>query len=735
MTAIPPEEMALLDKTVMKNYLKPLAVKRKTICVLSSATLTTAFAVSFSTLAYAQSSGNSNLQIEATGSQESSLSILTPTKILQGNELLDKLGTTLGATIGNELGVSQTGYGTGSSRPVMRGLEGARVQILQNGLSVGDVSSISADHAVASPVANARQIEILRGAAALKYGSGSSGGLVNIVNDRILTNLPDKATGAINSSYESVSNGRAASGVVDAAFGSVAVHMDTAINNNQNYRFPGSSIQSQGRPADGWSVPPEGGEAANYTGKLPNSFNNQNNIGLGASYIGKSGYTGVSLERLNNNYGIPTPEGGSINQSQNRYDFQHETRDPFGNFSALKFSAANSNYNHTEFNGEGVAAALWKNIANEARLDLSHKAFMGWKGNIGAQVTRSSLEATELSSGDYAIVPSTKTNSNALFWIEEGKWGPLQANLGLRYDNVKQNPNAATIFPYDSAAAGNGINFEQNGISSTNGPANPQAISRNFNLMSYSAGALWNFVHGYGAGLAYTVSQRAPSAQELYAYGEHESTATFVVGNSNLNKETSHNIELTAQKTMGIIKGKASLYVNKFNNYIYGNYIAGESAGDENFSVVVAQQAAATIKGAEAELTYNWKQTGSGARLFGDVSRGTFDAGGNLPLQPAPRVGVQVAHQKNNWLANASYTYSFEQNNLASWEIGPAPSYNLLNAGLSYTERVNQISWTGYINLRNLLNEQIRYASTPMAVRLYAPQPGRSIMVGVRATF
>jgi iron complex outermembrane receptor protein len=186
---------------------------------------------------------------------------------------------------------------------------------------------------------------------------------------------------------------------------------------------------------------------------------------------------------------------------------------------------------------------------------------------------------------------------------------------------------------------------------------------------------------------------------------------------------------------MGTIKGKASLYVNKFNNYIYGNYIAGESAGDENFSVVVAQQAAATIKGAEAELTYNWKQTGSGARLFGDVSRGTFDAGGNLPLQPAPRVGVQVAHQKNNWLANASYTYSFEQNNLASWEIGPAPSYNLLNAGLSYTERVNQISWTGYINLRNLLNEQIRYASTPMAVRLYAPQPGRSIMVGVRATF
>ena len=710
----------------MNHYYRSLIAKRNALDLFKSVGLTATLTVSFSVIAYAQSSSNPNLQIEATGSQESNLSILTPTKILQGNELLDKLGTTLGATLGNELGVSATGYGVGSSRPVIRGLEGARVQILQNGLSVGDVSSISADHAVATPLQNAQQIEILRGAAALKYGSGSSGGLVNVVNERIHTTLPEQVSGVANTSYETVNNGRAASGVLEGSVGSIALHVDTAINNAQNYRFPGQSTQSQGQPAAGWDVPP-GGAENNYTGKLPNSFNNQNNLGLGASYIGKSGYTGISIERLNNNYGIPTPEGGAINQSQNRYDFQHETRDPFGNFSAIKFSAANSNYNHTEFGPDGVAAALWKNIANEARLDLSHKNFMGWKGNIGAQVTRASLEATDLASGSYAIVPSTKTNSNALFWIEEGRWGALQANVGLRYDRVNQNPNAAT-------------NYEAGAIT-YNPPATPDSINtptaenRNFNLMSYSAGGLWNLVHGYGLGAAYTVSQRAPSAQELYAYGIHEATATFVVGNSNLSKETSHNIELTAQKVLGKVRGKASVYMNKFNNYIYGNYINGAVATDEAFSVVVAQQAAATIKGAEAELTYNWNQFGSGARLFADASQGTFDAGGNLPLQPAPRVGLQLAQQKNKWLANASYTYSFEQNRLASWEVGPTPSYNLLNAGLSYTEKVNKISWTGYLNLRNLLNEQIRFATTPMAVRLYAPQPGRSLMAGVRAAF
>ena len=669
-----------------------------------------------------------SFEITATGSQEATQSILTPTKVLQGDELLNKLGSTLGATLANELGVSATGYGAGSSRPVIRGLEGSRVQILQNGLSVGDVSNISQDHAVGNNMQNAHQVEILRGAAALLYGSGSSGGLVNVVNDRILTNLPDRPTGALNTSYETVNNGRAGALELDGAFGSVAVHMDTAINNGNNYRIPGNSTQSQGEPAGGWTVPPDGNGGNNYSGKLPNSYSTQNNLGFGVSHIGESGYTGVSVERLNNNYGIPTPEGGSINQSQNRYDLQHQTRDPFTGFSSFKFSAANSNYNHTEFNNVGAAASQWKNIANEARLELAHNPIAGWKGIFGAQVTAASLNASEVNTGSYAIIPPTKTNSNALFWIEEGKWNSLQGSLGLRYNNVAQNPNLGTTLE------------PQPTIPPIGGVTPSIALqNRNFNLMSYSAGGLWGFMQGYGAGIAYTVSQRAPSAQELYSYGAHESTATFDIGNPNLTKETSHNLEFNIQKTSGFVRSKASVYANRFNNYIYGYYTGTSinNPGQEGngFNVVTAQQAAATIKGVEGELTYNWNQAGLGARVFGDASQGTFDTGGNLPLQPAPRLGAELAHQKNGWLTNASYIYSYQQNRLASWEQGPAPSYNLLNAGISYTERVRDVNWTVYMNLKNLLNEQIRYATTPMAVRLYAPQPGRSLMVGLRGAF
>jgi len=657
-------------------------------------------------------------QLDVSGVNEQGL--LSPNKILAGDELQNKLAGTLGATLANELGVSATGYGAGASRPVMRGLEGARVQILQNGLSVGDVSSISADHAVANPIQNAHQIEILRGASALVYGSGSSGGLVNVVNDRIVTSMPDMVSGAINTNYETVNQGKTANIEVDAPAGPLALHFDSAVSNSNNYQIPGYA--EQGGPNANWSINPNQPVNVPYSGKLPFSYSNQNSLGLGATYIRTDGYTGVSLERMNHNYGIPTYDGGFIQQSQNRYDFSHQTNDPFDGFSSIKVSAANTNYQHTEFTNTGVAATQWNNTATEARVEMMHKEFLGSKGVIGAQVNGATLNAIDLSSNNYAIVPQTKSNSSALFWVEEGRYGPVKTSLGARYSYAGQNPNLATQFPSPSSQ----------GVPSSYGP--PTLQNRQFNLMSYSAGGMLDVARGYGLGLSYTVSQRAPTPQELYSYGPHDSTATFDIGNANLATETSHNVEISFQKTLGLFRSKASLYRNQFSNYIYGFYTGAYSTVN-NFSVVQASQASANIKGAEGELTYNWNQNGVGGRVFGDISQGSFNAGGNLPLQPAPRLGSELAYQRDGWLTSATYIYSYQQNRLATWEVGPTPSYNLVNANLSYTERVGKINWTGYVMLKNLLNEEIRYATSPMAVRLYAPQPGRSLMVGVRAAF
>jgi iron complex outermembrane recepter protein len=672
--------------------------------------------------ACAQSESAPSMEVTATGIKEGGQSIMTPSKILAGGELQDKLGANLGSTLANELGVSATGFGAGSSRPVIRGLEGARVQILENGLAVSDVSSLSPDHAVASPIQNSRQIEILRGASALMYGSGSSGGLVNVINDRIATSLPDSITGAVNVSYETANQGKTAAAVLDDSVGSIALHLDTAISNANDYRIPGYA--EQGGPNANWQLAPGLIENVPYSGRLPFSFNNENSLGLGASYIGNSGYTGVSMSRLNHNYGIPSYAGGFIEQSQNRYDLQHQTRDPFSGISSFNFSISNNNYMHNEFDNNGVPQTNWKNDATELRIALSHNEWLRWKGSFGVQSSTAKLSATDIASGTAAIVPQTTTNSNALFWVEESQLGAFKNSLGIRYNYLSQSPNQSTTY----SAFGNEGFVDGN-------YAPPSLINRQFNLFSYSAGSMWEFLPGHGTGLSYTVSQRAPNAPELYAYGPHDATATFIIGNPNLQTEISHNLEYTIQKTAGSVQGKFNLYVNRFSNYIYGYYTGAYSSTNDNFPVVTSQQANSTIKGLEAELTHNWRQFGLGGRIFGDVSQGSFDSGGNLPLQPAPRLGLEMAYEKNQWRTNATFIHAYTQNRLATFEVGPTPSYNSLNAGVSYTEKVGLVNWTGYLRLTNLLNQEIRYATTPETVRLYAPQMGRSAMIGFKGTF
>lgn len=609
--------------------------------------------------------------------------ILSPAKVLAGHELRSKLGSSLGETLSSELGVSASAFGAGASRPIIRGLEGNRVKVLENGMSVSDLSGLSNDHAVTGEPATARQIEILRGPAALLYGSGAIGGLINVVNERIPPEHHDKPTGVIESRYSTVDHGRAVSFSGDASAGDVALHVDGSGRDSGDYHVPGS---------------PDGDT-------LPNTALRQHTLGAGASYIGERGYLGVSVSSLKKKYGIPGGEGAQIDLDQTRYDIDSLLNAPLHGFETLRFKVGYNDYGHVELNDKGGAETVFSNRALETRLEMKHKPVAGWSGSFGVQTEHARFSGLSAESGESATVPVTVSDTHAAFLVEERDFGVARVNAGARVESVKREPEGAP--------------------------------RRSFDLLSYSAGAIVPLTPGYNIGLTVSVAERAPTADELYSGGPHESTLTFDVGNPRFRKETSRNVELSFHKTRGLVRWQANLFQNRVRDFIYGEVSDtllddGGNPGDE-LRERTFRQANATIRGAEAEISWNQHNEGLSLRAFADMSRGSLDEAGSLPLQPAKRLGGEVGYKQGVLRGGLSLLRALKQERLAAFESTPTPGHTQLDANLSYTQRVGNTDLTWFIIGKNLLDEEIRISTS--VLKDIAPLPGRNVTVGVRAAF
>lgn len=634
--------------------------------------------------------------------------ILTPAKVLAGDELRDKLGSSLGETLSQELGVSASGFGPGASRPIIRGLEGSRVKMLENGMAVSDVSGLSNDHAVAAEGAVARQIEILRGPAALLYGSGAIGGLVNVVNERIPTHLEETPVGQAETRYGSVDDSRSASGSVDASGGPVGFHIDGSVRRAHDYEIPG---------------PRALGDPGSPSGRLSDSFTRQQTAGAGASLIGNWGHVGASVSLLDSLYGIPSGEGARIDQSQTRYDIDSLVNTPFSGFESLKFKLGYTDYEHAELDAENVPEVQFTNRALETRLELAHKPLFGWRGTLGLQTENSHFAAAGEHGGPeeegeehegheegeeheehegHITVPPTHSTSIAGFLVEERDFGKLRMSAGLRLEQVKRRPEGH--------------------------------MDREFNLTSYSIGGMYPVLPGYSAGLTLSVAQRAPATEELYSEGPHHATETFDIGNANFKKETSHNIELTVQKTTGLLRWKANLFENKVNDFVYG-HITGKLIEEDGEALRerIFEQSDARIRGAEAEIGYNQQGQGVSMRAFADTSRGKLERGDNLPLQAATRVGFDLGYRKGPLRSGLSVMRALEQDRLASFEETVTPAYTQVGANLSYTQKFRNHDLTWFLLAKNLLDQDIRLSTS--LLKDVSPLPGRNFVFGVRTRF
>jgi iron complex outermembrane receptor protein len=628
---------------------------------------------------------------------QSGLNMAQPASVLRGERLDRKQATTLGDTLDTELGVQSSHFGPGAGRPIIRGQDGARVRVLDGGMGTGDASAISPDHQVTAEPITARQIEILRGPATLLYGTGATGGVVNVSTNRIPDSRQQGVTGTAEPRAGSGAHERTGSFQLDGGKEDFAWHLDGYKRKTGDYRIPGAQITN---------------DPASPRGRVPNSDTDSDGFSLGGSWVGDRGYLGASFQKLNSNYGIPTPEASHIDMHQHRIDVAGELLDPLPGFTRVRVRVRNSDYRHTEVEPTGEVATVFKNNGTEQRYELTHAPLGGWTGVMGFQADQKTVSAL----GEEAVIPKTRSRGADLFLVESYKWQDFNFELGGRAGSVKLDPDG-------------------------DDPA------RRFSLASFSAGTVWNFQPGYALALNATSAQRAPTTVELYSDGAHAATATFDVGDPSLSKEKSRNIDLGLRKTAGDWRGKLGAFYNKVRNYIYGAYVDSNGDGvpdrvdntgapdpNGNFTLINTTQGNARFAGLEGEAS--WRPdpaAGPGLRVFGDMVRGRLTSGGDLPRMSPARLGLEADYKLGPWTANAMLLGVLRQNRVATLET-TTDGYVRLDAGIEYTlAAAPEVTTKLFLRGNNLLNQDMRVATS--YIKDFAPLPGRAFVAGLRANF
>lgn len=618
-------------------------------------------------------------------------------KIIHRDRLRQKREANLGDTLAHELGVTSSSFGPGSGRPIIRGQDGERVRVMENSMGTGDVSVISPDHAVATETLNATRIEILRGPSTLLYGSGISGGVVNVLNDRIpdrLFKIPQATfEGRFNSALEERSGVLTASG----SKGPISWNIEGMKRKTNDIHIP-----DRANPND-----PE-----SEIGFVRNSAIDSSNLSAGSAYIGERGFVGMSVSRLENFYGIPGSEGAKIDMGQTRYALAGDLDNPLKGFQQLRTRFTYNDYQHKELEQSGEVGSRFKNDELESRAELTHAPVAHWHGIMGVQLQHRNFTAK----GEEAFVPTSLSQSAGIFMVEKRNWQQWQFEIGGRFEHTNHNPRVAML------------------------------ETRNFNLYSVSAGAAWKFTEGYQLDLIVTRGQRAPNTVALFADGVHIATNTFEQGNSTLNKETSNNFDVALQKTTGRITGRVNLFYNHINDYIFQQSRDSDNDGiadrvdDEgiveingSFLVQDFSQTRARFYGLEAEANIALLPDTVNLRLFTDTVYGKLKDNGNIPRITPQRFGFDLNFTQNKWQAHFNLTRVVHQDRIAVLET-ETPGYTLMNTEIGYHMKLTQsVNYMLFLQGRNLLDSDIRMHTS--FLKDAAPMAGRAIVAGIRGVF
>ena len=666
-----------------------------------------------------------------------------PIGILSGEALREKATNSLGDTLKNEIGIANASFGPGVGQPIIRGQTGNRVSILQNSIGLTDASNVSPDHVNGTEALLADRIEVIRGPSTLLYGSGAVGGVVNVIDNRIPSQLVDHPHLQLEHTYNSVNEENKTIIRLDASASSFGFHLDAFTRDNDNVEINGSAIdeaaveklEEMAEALLGEEHSDEGDPVFyNSNGFVGNSEGEGNGFTVGASYVGDSGFFGFSVAEITNEYGLPPGSHGHdhsekersdedheeeevefvrIGMDQTRYDFKGQYNFTSSPLESIKAMVGYTDYEHHEIeyfeDGGFEVGTLFSNKGTEARFEFKRAATGNWEGVWGLQLSDVEFSAI----GEEAFIPRSDISNLGLFGVERYSKNRFTAELGIRLEENTMDPDGACNNSETAMSVGSSV--------------------------LYDLDAQSNFL------VAAARSERSPSIEELYSNVAlsdcsrimnnkdlvfHAATSLYEVGNTQLDKETSNNIEFGYRRHSGSITGEISAYYNQIDDYIYFN-LTGESINKQ--FVAIYQASDATFSGLEAEMSLAvYESNGIRGELsfFGDIVNAEFDAGGNVPRIPPMKLGAELRYFADNWSAHIHATHFDSQDDTGMLEL-ETDSYTLVSVYADYHVPIGGDSeFKLFVRGDNLLDQEIRNHSS--LLKNFAPESGRGVTLGLR---
>ncbi|MDJ0940699.1 MAG: TonB-dependent receptor [Woeseiaceae bacterium] len=689
--------------------------------------------------------------------QTSIQEIVLGTTVLDRAALLRELDGTIGQTLARQPGVSSTFFGPGASRPIIRGLGADRIRILSNDISTFDVSTASQDHLVGTEMANAESVEILRGAATLRYGPNAVGGVVNVFDNRIPRSRPEDGFDLdATAAYSSVDEGYTIGGAADISLGdNFVLHLDANDRDADEYEIPGFANEEA--------------EEEGVEGIVENSQSEATSGTAGLSWVGDQGYIGFSVGFQDGRYGLPggkkeeeeeeelpgleeeEEEGPiSIDFEQVRVDLDGEYNFDDGLVRLAKFRVGLSDYEHTEFAGD-EPETLYTNDEWELRAEAFLNDFNVGAGEMTGTVGLSVGDRDFEAAGAEAFIPLN----------EQFKWGIF--GLG-RY--------SVNSFIFEASARFDRQENETNNLAFAG-----DDFSETQDMFSGALTGIYEIGEGTSIGLNLARSERAPTPEELFSNGFHAATSSVEIGDVNLDTEVAYSAEVSFKTRAGAFGFGANAYFVDYNDFIFQNWTGdffeeGDPfPADEGLPVFAYQQADAELYGFEVEADYlavdseNWFLSFDGmvdmargktteATTFGGIDNvrdeftplgtgATEVPAGNLPFFPPVRFlgGTDITYRPWSTSLRLEVQYVDEQTRVGSTPEGsevdvpgsfPTDSYTFFNVYLNWRPR-NSENVTLSLRGRNLTDEFARSATSFLSQS--APLPGRDIRVGVNVRF